>query len=400
MLGLRNGAFIVFTALVLLSPGVGFVASAVQRAVPKSVLEGRNRPEMPAITLNAVVRGRAQSAFDAVLAFSAPRRDDALLVHAKWQRLLVGFAARAFAFDAYPTFYGSQYCRLGQAAAITEIPGKASPAEAWLLMSIAQRYSDFMEKFPAVRWVFALADRSGFSEACPPHGLVSNPLDYAMYRKYFLAGLTARCTVVDLGYGAGEDFHADFFRTDHHWRIQGAVRAYGRIADALGIEPIRFEAPAPVTGTVFWGSFSRSGLDADVPGEAVYDVVYKRSPLRVSVNGKAKPESFLVRDRARKRSATSSKFDNLYARRFYHGSGELRITNQGKDSTLLIVGDSFALCMEHFFAESYREVYRLDPRHDVVTLAEFLDSHHVDDALFLLTPGVVASEPFLRSLLP
>lgn len=74
------------------------------------------------------------------------------------------------------------------------------------------------------------------------------------------------------------------------------------------------------------------------------------------------------------------------------------VNNNASKGTLVIVGDSYTHCMERFFAESYRDVYKLDPRHAKFSLTKFLASHHVDDILFLAAPTIAMSKPFLDFL--
>ena len=385
---IRDLTFIAFMGVVLLSPGASFVSTLCHSSAPKSALEGRERPNLPEITLRVIARGEAQSAFDSILAFSAPNRDNALLTHAKWQRRLILFAARTFSFDAYPTYFGSKYCRIATADAIAAMPGKFSSKRKRKLLDASRRYADIMAKFPNIRWVFGLADRSGYSLASPLHVLVNNPFDYDVFRRYLLANLPERCKVIDLGYDEQNAFYRDFFRTDHHWRIQGALRAYDRIATALDLERIRFEAPAPVTEETFWGSYSRLGLDADVRGEAVYDVAYAGSPLRVEVNGRRQPALLLNYGYGKMPFKQRTQFENVYATWFHNNFKSMCITNdRATRGVLLIIGDSFANCLERFFAESYREVIKLDALTSDVDLSEFLTSRNVDDVLFLFGPN-------------
>ena len=367
--------------------------------MPKSRLEGRKRPEIPAATWNAVVRREMQSALDANFACSVPRRDDALLTHAKWQRMMIRRAARLFGIGVYPTFYASKRCRIERDDALAVMPGEAAAPMVWQLWSAAQRYSKTMQSHSNIRWFFALADGSACTLASPLPGLMTAPADYDFYRKHLLAKLPNNCKVIDLGYAAGDDFFTDYFRTDHHWRIQGAVRAYGRIAEALGIAPVEFGPPRPVTDAIFFGSVSRAGLDADVEADTVYDVDYPRSPLRVSVNGAEKPEAFLDYGYTGLPYEKPSTFADVYKKWFHRGVGLLHLVNPRlENGTLLIVGDSFGRCMERFFAESYREVYALDPRHTTVVLPEFLAAHHVDDVLFLVSPWEAVSRNFVDFL--
>ena len=394
MKSIRNLTVLACVCVVLLAPGASLIASLWRGSAPNSALEGRGRPEMPAITLNGIAEGRVQAGLDAVLSFSAPHRDEALLAHAKWQRGLIRGAALVFGFDAMLTFYGSTLIHLRHLDQFMAMPRKESPKFGRRLQRAAGLYTDVMRAHPRIRWFFAAADTLTISEAGPGRFLVNRHLGYNVFREHLLSALPP-ASVIDLGYAGGEDIYSDFFRTDHHWRIQGAVRAYRRIAPVLGVEPLTFGPPAPVTAEEFFGSFARRGLATVRRGDAVFDVPYERTPLRVELYGtQSVPDFWLDRGYIGLPYKKESKYEDMYHGQFHDNIKQWRIINEhGGKGTLLIIGNSFGNCMERFFAEHYREVHRLDPRHLDITLADFLRSHHVDDVLFLFhAPGTVQKE--------
>ena len=170
MTNIRNMFFIAIVAVALIAPAGNYLFSLCAGMVPRSYLEGRTRPKLPATTWKTVAQGNWQSAFDAALAFSVPNRDEVLLADARWQRKMIGVAAWLFEFDAYPTFYGSRHCRVGSDR-IARLPSKNSLAVRKKLENAAKRYSKFMQKHPNVRWHFAIVDRSSYSMTNPLHNL-------------------------------------------------------------------------------------------------------------------------------------------------------------------------------------------------------------------------------------
>lgn len=393
MTRIKRICFVAFAALMLVAPAVN---RYLVRDVPGSFLEGRPRPDFPAITWSAVAEEKAQSAFDDAIAFGVPNRDETMLAHARRQRRLIGLAARLFGFSAWPTYYGSKFSRIARGDAVSEMPRKAGADDRELMEDAARRYAEAMSAHPELRWFFALVDTAPFSLAGPLHDYVGDPVDYGWFRKHFFPHLPKSCTVIDLGYETGEvdAFNRDYFRTDHHWRIQGALRAYGRIAASLGIAPIAFEPPAPATAPEFYGSQSRDGLDADLPGDAIYDVAYARSPLQVEFNGIQVPDWYLDYGYRGEPYKKKIKFEDMYGG-YFHGWGHLRLVNErAPGGSLLIVGGSQAQCFERFFAESYREVHVMDPRFTPFTLSKLLTIFPVDDVLFLFSPSMAAYEEF------
>lgn len=379
-------AFVALVSCILLAPAGNIAESLLTGKEPRSELEGRKRRKLVPVTWKTAATGKAQSVFDSWLVFSIPQRDNALLLHAKWQRKLIRLASRLFSFDVYPTFYGSKFAYIHGMKHIVAIPGKATRQRKKSFKSLAERYAVAMRAYPNVRWFFAYADMPNISSAGPFRHLINNPYSYDTRRKYFLKHLPAFCNVIDLGYSKGEAIYGDYFKTDHHWRIQGAIRAYSKIAYALGMNPIKFGAAVPVTNETFFGSYSRQSLKADVRADAIWDAPYARSALAVKVNGKPVPESFLNYGYSREPYKEKSKFSNQHSDYFHGQTAEIHIVNKNiAKGSLLIIGDSYTHSMERFFAENYRDVYKIEPRRTKDTLGNFLRHHAVDDVLILLS---------------
>lgn len=385
---LRNFVFVVIVMVALVLPFDCLTFSLRAGIEPRSYLEGRARPKLADLTWKTVARGKWQAAFDAALAFSVRKRDAAILANVRWQRKMIGAASKLFGFDVYPTFYGSGYCRIASWIRIAPIPPKHLPNQESIWIEAAKQYTKIMNDYPKSRYFFAIADTPSLSSTGPFRHIVSNPVQYQHYYRHLKENLPKSCTLIDLSYSKGEDIDRDYFRTDHHWRIHGAVRAYNRIVEYLGMTAIQFEAPAAVTEQEFFGSYARSARDPDVTGDAIFDIAYKRSRLLVNVDGKDVPESYLDYGYRKIPYKKRTVFEEMYGGWFHSAVRIVHINNKTAHSgTLLFVGDSFGNCMERFFAENYRDVYKMDPRFPdfMQTLNDFLSTHAVDDVLFMFT---------------
>ena len=142
----------------------------------------------------------------------------------------------------------------------------------------------------------------------------------------------------------------------------------------------------------FYGSFSRLGLCKTRRPDAVQDIQYPEANLRVVVDGQeASIEDLRHRALYDAREWSADPFTLRYEEYFHWNKGLIEIVNDDAESDriLLIVGDSYTNPLERLFAENYRTVYCIDPRYYTTPLSDFLDTHQVDDLLFLLCPATL-----------
>ncbi len=386
----QNLAFIGIVAVCLL---VVFGCACLRAVIPdfgkdKSVLEGRVYQVAPELSQQSLAEGDFQDELEQYVADSVPKRDGVLLANAKLQRSVIELANGPFGYNTYPTFFGSSYVYSPVTEGVYEKPKTKLEYSAERIDGFVDKYSALIDDNPEVNWAFCMPDRSGVSTGNPAYGLSSNKADYEYFKENFLDRLPTSCRVVDASCADAEEFGDLYLQTDHHWNIRGALRAYERVAQAFGKTPTTIDGVTKASSDIFWGAPARVGLSPEGSGDLLFDAVYKRSSISVVVDGKRKKESFLDKGYSLGYGnyEKSERFTNMYADYFHSDFGLIEMTNEDLDDgdTLLIVGDSFSDCMERFFAENYKKVYVFDQRHNKEPLDEFIKSHDIDDAVFLL----------------
>ena len=391
----RNIVFIAVIAACLLSVVVykAIIYFTPLEEEESSALEARTYQNLPDLTWDSFSSGEYQDDFEQFVADSIPGRDAALLANAALQRSAISAANVPFGYEAYPTFYGSEYLYISGIGAVWGEPMGEPAKESFA--EHADSCSELMAIDSDIDWVFCLCDDVRTSAANPAIPLTSNEVSRSSYyAEDFLNLLPEDCIVVDDSYSSTEEFAEDHFLTDHHWNIRGAIRAYDSIIEALGKEPVEFGEVYTAYEGPFWGSFARRGLSLQGEGDVVLDVEYDRSSLRVTADGVEQDESFLDESYADGYTSytKSSLFSDCYANYFHSDRGLIEIENLDVQNgeSLLIIGDSFSNCMERFFAESYQYVYVIDPRHyEEGTIQEFLDGHDIDDGVFICQEGLL-----------
>lgn len=355
----------------------------------ESYLEGREFQTFPDLTSASFSEGTFQDEFEDYLCDHMPEHDDVILANAAMQRSIIALASLPFGFEAYETYFGSDYVYLPEYSAVLEMPMSTSDLTVESLNTYAEEYSALMEANPDIDWLVYICDRPSTTLANPAVVMSSDVADYEYIRENFLDLLPESCIVVDGSYTDSAEYCAEHYLTDHHWNIYGAIDAYEEIITALGKEAIDLSDVFVAYEGPFWGSEARSGLVLD-EGDVVYDVEYERSSLRVAVGGKEYDASCLAESwqEGYTGHVNEEKFTDSYHACFHGDWGLIEIENLDMEDgeTLLIIGDSYTDCFERFFAENYRCVYVIDPRHvDDLDIQEFIDENGIDDVAFIET---------------
>lgn len=378
-----NKIFITIVAVALFLPlGYRVCDVLIPDIEENSDLEGRTYQTMPELSAKTISSGSFQDDMEQMVADSVPGRKGALVINAAFQRAFIQVANLPFGFEVYPTFYGSNYAYDPSLAAVMQIPETQDEAEDDAVQSI-QAAANMVEARPEINWAFYLPQRSNVSNVSPVHDLMNDVADYSYYEELLRATLPEGCQVLEDEYSSIEEYYQNYFRTDHHWQIEGAVRAYDRICAAFGKKATTLDKFFTAYEGAFYGSNARAGLEIDV-SDTVDDVEYDASSLQVWIDGEKKDISSLDEGYSDKKFEKRSTFDTVYASYFHGNHGLITIKNpEVSGGTLLIIGDSYTHCNDRLFAANYQTVYVLDPRVYEGSMDEFLSEHEIDDAVFI-----------------
>ena len=394
----RGMALIAVVALLLLS-AMGYLAVCVVKPAlapsAKLLLDNRNITEFPECSFQTLASGTFQSSFEKAASDHVPCRDELLKANAAAQRLGIRTANLPFGYKTIPTYYGSGYAEARETQLVQAMPVAQSEEMEAVLAANADALNNLSEKIDG-KLVYYRPARLDCSSFSPAAKLMKGIADGGYIQDVFLDKLDSKWQLASNEYSSLKEYKEDFFRTDHHWKISGAVKGYETIMDALGRETVSFSDPEFVGWGAWYGSAARMGIDFTLKGEKVQDVDYERSTLEVTINGEKKNEASLERGYSAKgaKSYTPKKNYESYYGAWFHGDyGIITIENPscGNDDTLLIIGDSFSNCIERFFAESYSRVVVVDPRHFEGSLSALIDEEKPRDLACILSDQTVRS---------
>ena len=355
----------------------------------RSNLEGRRYEALPSLSVEGIMSAEFQDETEQFLADAFPMRDSALVANAALQRVGIEMSSLVFGYDVYPTYYGSSHVYDARNDTVSAMLTLSTEEHVEEYEAAAKKFSSFADRHLGLNVLIYRTDRVNFSSNNPTHDLVSASLDTEFFTDHFYGLLGERVTVVD-GSGVSEEERLNlYYKTDHHWDIEGAYLGYSQIAAELGVDPrdrSNFEHVV-FSNVEFYGSYSRSGLCLPDEPDVISDYWFDGGEVEVAIDGKPATMEDLVHYRMYSDGNADSEWArNRYAEYYHADYGLIELTNDSAvDRTLLIVADSYSNSMERYFAIDFGKVYVFDARHAGMTVDEFLAEHHVDDVVFLLS---------------
>lgn len=409
-LSVRNVLFPVVMCLLLCGPGLLFVAGRMDASLPSWLTAedatylsgGIKYPDVVGeLSLEGFASGDLQQAIEDEVGNYIPAKGAALLLNAGLQHEAICASNVLFGWDCLPAFYGSSLVVTSTGGGrLLETAEKATPQILENCSSMADLYDQFAERHPELRTFLYFAPDSLNVTGAPTARLVSNPLTYDKVRGVFASKLSSYVWVDgDMPY---EEFADRWYKTDHHWTVDGAYDAYRRIAEAMEVGELIEEGEAIVYDQPsFYGSLARRSLN-EAFEDRIKDYAFSYPDFEVAIDREESSfESLLHKGRYEQGSWNANKFANRYAEYFHNDFGLIQIDNPEPtvNESLLLVGDSYTNCMERFLASSFATTYVLDPRHDERTIDEFLAEHpDVDNVLFLMRSTNFFSETTRKAL--
>ena len=214
---------------------------------------------------NLSVRGFAskelQNQFETAIENHIPAKASVLLFNAGMERSCISIANAVCGWPCYPTRFESRILYIPECDALGRTPLDFNEEIKSALRETAQGMVDIARDYPDKRFVWYLVGGLENPSISPAYDLVSNgmsPEKTADYLEPIFRDVD-NVTVLYDDYDNLDSYYNDFFRTDHHWKMTGAEKAYNTIASELELP--QFSAGLkPIDNYVFSGSTARDGL--------------------------------------------------------------------------------------------------------------------------------------------
>ena len=374
---------------VAVSLGANVPAQLAPNQEGYNYLEGRNYTELPALSVANFTDGSFQDNLESHLADAVPLRSNVLLANAALQRTSIAEMAGLMGYEVYPTFFGSDFVYSTASDAVYQAPLTQDRCNVRAMEKSLSSYNKFAESHPELRCFFAMPTRSNALSFEPFTSLVSSPVTNQFYDGVVAGTLGSSITPVDITVKSFDDFDRTYFRTDHHWTIDGAYNAYCTLATALGYgdELVVPDEALLYENAQFNGSNARQGLEAAQEADAFMDYEFDLPAFTLTVDGEPTDTAHLANFRRYTTGNYSTvPFFNYYSNYFHsdHGLMTIQVEEERGRGSLLIVGDSYTNPIERLFTAHYDTVYVYDPRHATESLSEFVAHTEVGDVVVCL----------------
>lgn len=413
---MKNFFFSTLIALFLLGPLATVAANALEAPLPPFLsnedaqyLSGSAAKSdiLSSLDLEGFQTGELQKNLEDELGANIPAKGTVLLLNAALDRQAIKMSNLLFDWQYIPSFYGSNLLLDVRNNRLVENPSSMYPGKTEHDNSITSLYIQAAKQYPHTRMFVYCAPTSKLFVADYAPELRTNPITYAYYQKCFKTAIensgATNLEWID-GNASMEEFLGEWYRTDHHWNIEGAYKGYCEIAEAMGNTPVKPKGDEKLeySSPIFYGSLVRRALDLDYH-DYLLDLPFDLPEYNVKVNGeKEDMESLVHSNLYAEENWSKNKFQARYGEYFHWDLGliEIENPNQSNGKELLIVGDSFTNSIERLFAFNYQKTYVIDPRHYNQTFEEFMQGtdERVTDVLFLFSDTYIFDEDIERFL--
>ncbi len=183
-----------------------------------------------------------------------------------------------------------------------------------------------------------------------------------------------------------------YFKTDHHWTLEGAYIAYCEYCESADIQQHSYGSFVPEkVSKRFKGTLYSKALDKDAEYDDIYAVPAGNfSNVMPVCDGRKMKGIYDV-----------SKLDEKDKYAYFFGGNYGRVdikTGSTSENKLLVVKDSFANCFVPFLFEYYSDITMIDLRYYSESMKELLDEEEYTNLLFLFEMSNFASDKNLMKL--
>lgn len=183
-----------------------------------------------------------------------------------------------------------------------------------------------------------------------------------------------------------DDFSAYFYKTDHHWNLDGSYKAYQELLELLGVDEPALEPLERVELGAFSGS-KGAGAGLEAFTEPFYAYRFPYPPMTVTLRGTpaadyGNQDAFL----SGAAGNTAVSYGSFY------GGDEAEIcfsTGREDRENLLVIGESYDNAILKLLASHYNNTYSVDLRYYAYfeekpfDLSSYLAQHHISKVLLI-----------------
>ena len=352
----------------------------------KSVLQGKVK-ESGALFFNQFIDRSFQKEFESAAADQFPFRITVVQTARSLERGMIRLAYLFLSDPAIPTDAHSNLYVMRDSSRIIYGVNTFSPATKASIDVRIKNYADLLQRYPDQKFYLFYFQRLADSAYHPLLNYFKNP-DAGQSFQYFKDNKPQGLILSDWMITGMDDHIKYFYKTDHHWNIQGGCHGYQEIYKMLAggfpaISPaLECDKFITIPKYMYLGSLARETLYPIQPEKfEIADV--RLPPYRVITNGQ------VVYHDGNHPRVTLDSSKNPYRDLYLIFSGpnvplEEYVFDNQSHRNAIIIGDSYVNPIEPYLAYHYNHTYFVDLRgYDNFSLGALLREYQVDDVIII-----------------
>lgn len=382
-------AFLLGPAGIFLSDKMGIDLPTWMTAENAKYLEGgvSEAQVKKNLSLEGFETEQLQTALESKVGNNIPFKAAALLGNAALQRGAIETSNCVFNWRGYPTYYGSEVLYDTELKALCSKPLSYSKDTKDDWEKFAQGVLSTAEEFSNKRFVIYVVQGDQTAPLNFAYDLMSDPImpNDCVSTMTKIIEDHSNVYIVTKTYTSGDDYYRDFYKTDHHWDINGAYVAYEQLTQELDLDKTEMSTLVQIEDCNFNGSFSRRALMR--LNEKVFDCDDAFGSLLAHYSdGSTHPCNSHEKFWDSSLSLRDAQFYDLY----YDDLGNCKISGGSGERSALLISNSYRGAIQRFLATSYNELMVNDQLglHSKVTTTfkEQIIEADADDIILLACP--------------
>lgn len=334
-----------------------------------------------------ILKGEFQKEIEKASSDQFPFRMDAIHFSKGVDRLLIKMAYSFFPDEAIPADMKSGLYIMRDKSMLIEGISRYSTNSQNNIKKRIDNYQDIITNYPDINFYLVYFERLSNSQFHPLSNYVWNA-DNRRAFSYFKENIPENLSMGEILLSDIEDHNKFFYRTDHHWNIHGALKAYDLAYNLMKENYSEMSAPIPhekfVTfdSLVFLGSSARESYYPMISEE--FEVVEMNLPV-FTIREAGEVIDYNKSDEYLSGNYSREPFISHYSQ--FYGFDKPLLEYQFENNSqrnLLFISSSFANSIEAMIASHYKNTYVIDLRYfDDFSFSEFIVDKNIQDVLIL-----------------
>jgi hypothetical protein len=265
-------------------------------------------------------------------------------------------------------------------------------------------YAEIARLYPHINLYLLFHETLSYSQANPLNEYFPNS-DRGQSYAYFKESLGYQISIGEMLLPSMDMHLEDYYRTDHHWKTEGILKAYDIAYNLLSTnfadisEKLVISDPVSLPGVEFLGTLARKSL-YPISGDEFKIFDANLPECKITDNGVE--GVYDLRNDYLAGNYSLNPYTDYYGEFFGTQMGLLEYHCENTTNrNILIIGDSYARPLVALIASHYSHTYFVDLRQNKeFSLSNFISNHPIEDLLVIGDNQVAFLDPDQWSITP